>query len=114
MKSLYISHRQGQTQVQSQVYLGSLVVDDVLIVGKGDVGYLCPAASSASVPSELRSSRMAETFTFPGKDLPPGPVDWVDAEHCPRQAVETKGLFSRVAAELVQLSFEPLCCEGGS
>lgn len=28
-KALCISHRQGQTQVESQVYLGSSVVDDV-------------------------------------------------------------------------------------
>lgn len=58
-------------------------------------------------------SSMAEAFTFPGKDLPPGPVDWVDAEHLPRQAVDTKGLFFGMAAELVQLSVELLCCEGG-
>jgi len=50
---------------------------------------------------------MAEAFTASRA------VDWVDAEHLPGQAVETKGLFFSRTAELVQLSFELLCCEGG-
>lgn len=119
MKALCISHRQGQIQVESRVYLGSLVVDDVWIVGKGVVGYLCPdpccklrEQRTVFVPSELGSSRMAEAFNpsppTPRKDLPPGPVDWADAEPLLRQAVETQGLFF----SMVQLSFELPCCEG--
>lgn len=45
-KALCISLRQGQTQVGSQVYLGSFTVDDVWIVGKRDARI--HAASSVS------------------------------------------------------------------